>query len=572
MTEKNECNPEGFADGAFYRKVIDQARDIILVVNPNGDILDANQAAVDAYGYSAAELCLLRIHDLRAPETRDIVESQMNRALQEGILFRTFHLRRSGERFSVEVSSRQVRFSDQEAIVSVIRDITAAVAVETALQESEEKFRLLVENIHTGVFIFDKQRFIYVNPPMYIITGYSEAELLAMNFWDIIHAGQRDLVRDRGLRRLEGIDEPSSYLMRVNRKDGETRWCEVTAMRQQWAGKAMVIGLLYDVTDRSKAEEMLAASEMRYRMLAENVGDVIWTINFERQFTYVSPSVTQQLGYAPQELLYCNILDIVHPEFHAVALENFKRMAADKPSSERGGVFELQLVRRDGSRLWAEISANLLRDDGGRLIGLLGVSRDIATRKQLQEELVRLATIDGMTGAINRNYFMELAGQEMERSLRHRHQLSLLFVDIDHFKEINDTYGHRAGDEMLNWFAGLVRETVRDYDILGRMGGDEFAVLLPETATDAALQIAERLRQTVENSRLAIDAGQAIAVTVSIGITSREDSDKTFEELLKKADVALYRAKNLQRNCVQVETLHYAADKALKQLKTTREA
>jgi len=241
VTEQSDCYSVAFADGAFYRKVIDQARDIILVINLRGDIIDVNQAAVDAYGYSAAELCKLQIYDLRAPETREFVETQMNNARQAGLLFRTMHLRQSGESFPVEVSSRRVCFSDGESLVSVIRDITAAVAVEPALQESEEKFRVLVENIHTGVFIFDKRRINYVNRATQIITGYSEAELLAMDFWDIFQSDERDLVRERGLNRLKGVDEPSNYLMHICRKDGVNRWCEVTAMRQIWAGKVMVI-------------------------------------------------------------------------------------------------------------------------------------------------------------------------------------------------------------------------------------------------------------------------------------------------------------------------------------------
>jgi len=298
-------------------------------------------------------------------------------------------------------------------------------------------------------------------------------------------------------------------------------------------------------------------------LLAENLGDVIWTINFERQLTYISPSITRQLGYTSQELLSHNVLDIIQPEFHAAVKEHFERLLADQQSSDQNRVFELQQLRSDGTKLWVEFSLNLLRDDCGKTIGLLGISRDIAARKQLQEELVRLATIDGMTGTKSRTYFMELANQEMERSLRHGHPLSLLFVDIDHFKQINDSYGHKTGDEMLSWFAGLIREAIREYDILGRMGGDEFAVLLPETETDAAIQIAERLRQKVEDSRVTLDTGTALAVTVSIGITSRENNDATFEELLKKADIALYRAKNLSRNCVQVETQAQVSPTAL---------
>lgn len=427
------------------------------------------------------------------------------------------------------------------------------IAMESSLKECEKKFRLLVENLYTGVFLTEKNRFIYVNPSMQQITGYGEAELLQMNFWEIVHPDQRNEVRNRGLRRQQGFAEPTDYIMHIRRKDGENRWCEMVAVWGEWAGNLTLIGLLHDVTSRVKAEELLAIREKQYRLLAENVWDVIWTIDLEGRFTYVSPSISRLQGYTPEEVLYQNMLDIVAPDFHQTVVKHFQQLLSGGQINSQERMLEFQLVHRNGTLLWIEASANLLRDDNGEVMGLLGVSREITERKRLQEELLRLATTDELTGAVNRAQFMKIGNQEVERSSRYNRSLSLLFVDLDYFKQVNDTYGHKVGDQTLIWFAGFIRGMLRDFDVLGRLGGDEFAVLLPETNANNALQIAERLRKALAGAHLAINESESISVTASIGIAAREKYDVLLEELLKKADAALYKAKKLGRNCVQIE-------------------
>lgn len=538
---------------AFYRNIMEQARDIILVLLPDGTILDANQAALDAYGYSSDELRARTIYELRATETREEIDAQLRKAKTAGILFRTFHLRRDGAPFPVEVSSRRVDLGGGEVLVSIIRDITETVAIEIALSEGEEKFRLLVENLRTGVFMVQKDQFVYVNPSTQRITGFDEAELLKMNFWEIVHPDQREEVRQRGIRRQQGFSEPTSYIMHIQRKNGDDKWCEVVVARPIWAGIVTLIGLLHDVTDRLRAEERLAISEKKYRLLAENVGDVIWTIDLKGNFTYISPSIQRTYGFAPEELLNRKMLDLVADEFRPVVEEHFRELLAGEQQESHSRMPEFQMLHRNGSRLWVEVRINQLKDDDAQVSGLLGIARDITDRKRLQEDLVRLATIDDLTGSVNRSRFMELGNQEIERANRYNRPFSLMFVDLDYFKQINDTFGHKAGDLTLIWFADLVRKEIRNTDILGRLGGDEFAVLLPETELDQASLVAERIRATLESQKLPVGETDQVSLTVSIGVASREKTSLTLEDLLKKADAALYHAKRLGRNRVQID-------------------
>ncbi len=554
MIEKNYFAPQVgcFTDGVFYRKIMEQARDIMLVIRQDGIIIDANQAALDAYDYSIEEIRKLHVHDLRPSETHAEISVQMKMAQLCGILFRTVHIRRNGQCFPVEVSARRVRFENGEALVSIIRDITKTVAMEAALKESEEKFRLLVENLYTGVYLIKKNRFVYVNPSTQKITGYDEAELLHMNFWEIVHPVQRDEVRVRGIRRQEGYEEPAAYIMHIRRKDGENRWCEMVVVRRELAGSVTLIGLLHDVTDRVKAEEMLAIKEKQYRLLAENAWDVIWTIDKEWRFTYVSPSIMRLQGYAPEEILYRNMFDIVVPDFRPAVAKHFRQLLSNGEIGNQERICEFQILHKSGIPIWVEVSTNLLHDDD-TVNGLLCVSRDVTERKRMQDELLRLATTDELTGVVNRAQFMKLGNQEMERSLRYGRMFSLLFVDLDYFKRINDTYGHKVGDQTLIWFANSMRAMLRDFDVLGRLGGDEFAILLPETNARDAFQIGERLRKALTADSLPVGDNENIAITVSIGVAAREENDLLFDELLKKADAALYKAKRLGRNCVQIE-------------------
>lgn len=167
-----------------------------------------------------------------------------------------------------------------------------------------------------------------------------------------------------------------------------------------------------------------------------------------------------------------------------------------------------------------------------------------------KEVFENLASTDPLTGAINRRKFDELALRELRRVVRYHHPLTCLMLDIDHFKQINDRYGHAAGDEVLKQFYKTMVEVVRSVDIVARIGGEEFVVLLPETAHEPAVQLAERIRLAVEALQLKLESGEVITLTVSIGVSSWREPMSGVATLLERADGALYRAKGEGRNRV----------------------
>ncbi len=183
-------------------------------------------------------------------------------------------------------------------------------------------------------------------------------------------------------------------------------------------------------------------------------------------------------------------------------------------------------------------------------IGRLLVLRDISERKHAEEELRRLATTDSLTGMFNRGHFLELSTREVGRALRYRRPLSLMMIDIDHFKRVNDNYGHDAGDKVLQSFADIGRDQIRDVDIFGRLGGEEFAILLPDTGFSSAGDVAERLRKAVADNRVRIN-DEAVKITISVGVSTISASIQNLDMLISSADKALYKAKWEGRNKIR---------------------
>ncbi|QNM96883.1 sensor domain-containing diguanylate cyclase [Chitinimonas koreensis] len=242
-----------------------------------------------------------------------------------------------------------------------------------------------------------------------------------------------------------------------------------------------------------------------------------------------------QLTGRPVDSLY------LRGEHHA---EIAAQLAQHKALSE----YELKLKRCDGESFWASLSASLIEYQGetAYFVGFI----DISERKAAQETLWRRATIDPLTGVANRGYFLERAQQEWQRALRYDHPLGLMLLDLDHFKSINDRYGHDAGDRVLRAFTDAIRQQLRETDLLGRLGGEEFAVLLPEENERGLLDAAERLRAVTAATAIKLPGGSVLSVTVSIGCTLSESTSPDVDSLLKEADLALYAAKRDGRDRV----------------------
>lgn len=309
-----------------------------------------------------------------------------------------------------------------------------------------------------------------------------------------------------------------------------------------------VVVTIRDVTDRHETARRLAESEERYRLLAENAWDVIWTMGVDGAITYVSPAIERVRGLTPEEAARQPLEEIHPPDSLALVQGYFAALyaamaAGDVPPVYRG---EHEYYRRDGSIMLGELQVVPQVDENGAVVQILGVTRDISDRRAFERELERMAVTDPLTGTLNRRRARDLLGQAQARVEMTGQPTSLLLVDIDSFKEINDRLGHEAGDRVLQEVTRAFAQALGEGDLLCRWGGDEFVVLLADRPLEQALLVAARLRDSV--ARLVIeDVG---TVTLSIGVAQcARDEDR--DAWVRRADRAMYSAKASGRDTVR---------------------
>lgn len=285
--------------------------------------------------------------------------------------------------------------------------------------------------------------------------------------------------------------------------------------------------------------------------IVENAEEGIVAIDRFHNITFYNEGAHRIFGYSADEAEGRNLSMLLPERFHlqhGMMVEEFGQGAAQaKHMGQRSR--QIYGQRKDGGEFVASVQIMKLGEKNDRQF--VAIIRDISENKKTEEELLRLAATDPLTGAFNRREFTSIADREALRSSRYHHPLSILILDLDHFKRLNDTYGHAAGDKALQRFTTLCCNALRNVDIFGRWGGEEFVALLPETAIEGAAVIAERLRKIVEDNVLMYN-DHRLNFTVSIGVAQYKDSEVSVDAPLVRADSAVYDAKKAGRNRIAV--------------------
>ncbi|PKO86478.1 MAG: PAS domain S-box protein [Betaproteobacteria bacterium HGW-Betaproteobacteria-12] len=331
-----------------------------------------------------------------------------------------------------------------------------------------------------------------------------------------------------------------------------------------------------EMASRQAAEAALRCSEERYRRLAEQSRDVIWTVDLATLcYTYVSPAIESARGYLPEEVIGQPVQGSLSAESYqrvmAMLDEHLRRLAAGDRTAI-SGMTEIEQPHKDGSLVSAEVVASFLLDEAGQPVAVLGISRNNAERRaveaqlrgandrlrqqleeigKLQEALHEQAIRDSLTGCFNRRYLDETMERELWRARREGYPLAVVILDLDHFKQINDTYGHLAGDEALRVLADRLRQDIRQEDVLCRYGGEEFVILMPRMPLLIAAERAERWRASIAAIRVRFGSFE-LHFTTSAGVAAYPDHARMSDDLMNCADLALYQAKEGGRNRVVV--------------------
>lgn len=495
-------NAAGCFNNDFYRSIMEQARDIILVVAPGGRLIDANQAAVNAYGYSIEELRSMYVRDLRSAETRTAVEVQLKVAQQEGILFRTVHLRCNGETFPVEVSSRRVFTYEGEVVVSIVRDITAMVAAEKASRAQEEQLQSLYEELTA-----------------------SHEELLASDE-ELRQQFDEVLIQEEAIRRqnvmLKALHDTVRGLMhRHNTADLLKR---IIAVATELVGTPH--GFIWNL-------------DVEKGVFRRNLGLGICESDIGREI----PIDQGMVGavYQTGEPVIVNDYQIWrHSSPLSFQCEQLFAVLQVPLKAQGQVIGVIGLGYCEEGRAFGAVETDIL----SRFAELASIALDNA---YLIHSFQRMAYYDALTGLPNRRHLQEALNQELANLGRNGPGGALLFVDMDDLKMINDTMGHSYGDAVIMKAGDYLVGEAGENALVARIGGDEFIVLLPHESSRAKVAaVADNMVKLLSRDYETGDS--RTHMSASIGIALYPADGDTAEELFKNADLALYAAKASGKN------------------------
>lgn len=293
----------------------------------------------------------------------------------------------------------------------------------------------------------------------------------------------------------------------------------------------------------------LFQSEKLFRSTYDSAAIGMALLGLDGRFMQANRALCHMLGQDEAALCQKTIQQITHPDDHQLdhlLLDSLLTSQRDNYQVEK------RFFHSQGHTLWVLLTYSSIKDEAGQLQHFVVQIQDITEYKALQEKLQKQANQDFLTGLPNRRHFIQEANIALARLKRRGGAIALLMIDIDHFKKINDNYGHQAGDVVLQAFARQCQTQLRDIDLISRYGGEEFAILLPDTQKEQAIEIAERLRTTAANTEMHLGNHRALHLTISIGLAATSDTSTSLEKLLVKADAALYHAKQSGRNAVSV--------------------
>ncbi len=545
------------ASEARFRLLLDASPEAIFGVDKYGVCTFVNPACLDMLGYTREELLGQSIHPLihhTYPDGRHYPKEECRVRLStlEGCATHAddeVHWRKDGTSFPVEYWSHPI-YREGELVGAVVNfvDITERKRMEQALRVSEERYRL-ISSVTTDFLYacsFKETGFVSIDwatASQETVFGYTPDEIVARGCWrclvhpddlaefdrNVVHlpTGQRGECELRIVGKSGAIHHIRAYTLAVRGEDGRQR----------------LYGACQDITDRRRAEEALRESEARFRAMAEHSVDWIWSMDTRGRHLYSNQRGMENLGYAADEFLALEPLGLIHPDDQDLYGEIWRHALANRTGWKN---VVLRWRHRDGSYRIIESSASAVFNEAGELSGFQGVDRDITERKAAEARIEFLAQHDVLTGLPNRVLLRDRFAHAVARAGRSRGRVAMLFLDLDHFKMVNDTLGHAAGDLLLLDVVGRLAGCTRESDTISRLGGDEFVLLLNdlpelETVERIASDILAKVSEPVEIG------GHSLNVSCSLGIAIYPDDGKDFDTLMQKADLAMYNAKDAGR-------------------------
>jgi diguanylate cyclase (GGDEF)-like protein/PAS domain S-box-containing protein len=530
----------------YAEQVIASMPSGLMVLNADLNILSVNRAMCrmfhiaaesDAVGMSLKSL-------IRSRELFDGLRLVQETGAQRHELLVSLPEPAGGRHFEFNVSAALL--AQENVLLLMAQDITERVRS----QEELRRFRMALDSSIDAVYLVDRERmcFIDANETALATLGYSHEELLQL--------GPQDLRSDEG--ELEKINRFYDEVIRSEsktgtietlhrRKDGTRLPVEVYLRAVQSEGRQLIVAVVRDITARVQAEAVLRESEERFRVAFNQAAVGLAHVAPGGRWLMVNDKLCQIVGYSRQELLSMAFQDITHPEDLIVDWALARRMIAgelDEQSREK------RYRHKNGHYIWVNLSTSMVRDADGKPKYYSTVIADISRRKQVEQELRHLTNHDALTSLPNRSLLLDRLAQALVFAGRSGEQVAVMLIDLDRFKNINDSLGHDAGDKILMEIARRLSACVRSGDTIARLGGDEFVLIRPDVAREDAVPVMAQQILEAMSRPMAIQ-GHEFYPTGSIGISMFPKDGYDSQTLLKNADTAMYRAKDAGRNNFQ---------------------
>ncbi|MBN1471402.1 MAG: PAS domain S-box protein [Syntrophaceae bacterium] len=479
------------------------------------------------------------------PDDREKVRNQAIRCLKRESFepYEYRFIRKDNELRYILETVTSIMYKGNLATLGSFMDITERKIM-------EEKYSSILENIQEGYFEVDLAgNFTFFNDSVCRVLGYSREELAGMNNRQYTDQKNAEKVFQAYNQVYKSGIPLKEFGWHITRKDGQKRYIEGSISLLKDSAEKIIgfRGITHDVTERKRAEEALRQSEEKYRNILENIQEAYFEVDLAGNFIFFNDSLCRITGSSREELTGANYKQFSDIENSKNVFQVFNKVFNTGEAKEG---FDWLIIRKDGTKRYIEASVSLKKDSKGNPSGFKGIIRDISERKRIEQELNHLATHDALTGLPNRMMFSQLLDHAIQSAHRNKKQLAVLFVDLDRFKVINDSLGHEAGDKLLKEMAQRFKQSLRTVDVVGRLGGDEFIILVEDFNDLKQLGIfAHKILATVIQPFNIME--EECRVTASIGISVFPKDGQDEQSLMKNADIAMYFAKEEGKNNFQ---------------------
>lgn len=410
-----------------------------------------------------------------------------------------------------------------------------------SLQESEAYYRSIVTQASDGIVLYDleTEQVLETNHKYQEMLGYTAEEIRRLSIYDIVTHDRKQL--KRFIQRFRSEDLVWMNECQHKRKDGSLLDVEVSSRLININAKEILSTVVRDITRRKQTERELAASKEKYKLVVESTMEVVLTVDKLGIIRFCNSQIEKTYGHAVSEVLGKSFTNFAPKKEWSKYFSKLNELFQNKEIAS----FETVVYHKDGRIILVEMSGRLIRQDGKWVV--VSVIKDITERKRLEQELQHAATHDSLTNLPNRALFDDRLKNALSKAERNKEKLAVLFIDLDDFKAVNDTYGHYIGDQLLIAFTQRLQNLFRKSDTIARLSGDEFAFIIDDLSEPVeAARIAKKINAHCSEPYKLEDYD--ISTTLSIGISIYPDDASDADTLLQRADAAMYQVKQVGKD------------------------